>query len=53
VFAAALVAQAVVIACFKFTPISFLWYNLIGCALVMGIALLLQAVMGRDRTARA
>jgi SSS family transporter len=42
VFAAALVAEAVVIACFKLTAISFLWYNLIGCALVMGLALVFQ-----------
>jgi uncharacterized membrane protein len=49
VFAAALIAEAVVVACFKLTPISFLWYNLIGCALVMGIALALQATMGKGR----
>ena len=52
VFAAALVAQAVVIACFKLTTISFLWYNLIGCVLVMGIAVVLQAVVG-PRESRA
>ncbi len=40
VFAAALVAEAAVAACFAFTEISFLWYNLVGCALVVGIALL-------------
>lgn len=53
VFAAALIAEAVVVACFKLTTISFLWYNLIGCALVMGIALVLQAMMGGRREARA
>ncbi len=51
VFAAALIAEAVVIACFKLTSISFLWYNLIGCALVMLVALALQPLIGR--TARA
>lgn len=53
VFAAALIAEAVVIACFKLTAISFLWYNLIGCALVMGMALLFQAMMGGRKTAHA
>jgi Na+/proline symporter len=42
VFAGALVAQAVVVACFAFTKISFLWYNLIACALVVGIGLALS-----------
>jgi Na+/proline symporter len=44
VFVAALLAEAVVIACFKLTPIGFLWYNLIGCALVMGLALAFSAL---------
>jgi SSS family transporter len=47
VFAAAVVAEAAVIACFKLTAISFLWYNLIGCVLVMALALALQALLGR------
>ena len=37
-FYAALVAEIGVIACFKFTRISFLWYNLIGCVAVVGLA---------------
>jgi Na+/proline symporter len=37
-FYAALVAEAGVIACFAFTRISFLWYNLIGCVAVVGLA---------------
>jgi Na+/proline symporter len=53
VFAAALIAEAVVVACFKLTPISFLWYNLIGCVLVMGLALLFQAMTGNRREAGA
>jgi Na+/proline symporter len=50
---AALVAEGVVIACFRFTPISFLWYNVIGCALVMGVALALQPLLGRRGAPRA
>ncbi len=42
VFTAALIAEAVVIACFRFTRISFLWYNLVGCAVVMLVALALS-----------
>jgi hypothetical protein len=38
-FVAALLAEAVEIACFKLTPIGFLWYNLIGCGLVLVLAL--------------
>ncbi len=37
-FYAALVAEVGVLACFKFTQISFLWYNLIGCVAVVGLA---------------
>jgi SSS family transporter len=37
-FWAALVAEVGVLACFKFTAISFLWYNLIGCVAVVALA---------------
>jgi len=50
VFAAAIVAEVAVIACFWRTEISFLWFNLIGCALVVGAALALQPWIAR-RTA--
>jgi len=36
-FYAALVAEAGVLLCFKFTAISFLWYNVIGCLAVVGL----------------
>jgi hypothetical protein len=49
VFVAALVAEAMVIACFKLTHISFLWYNLIGCVLVMAVALALQPLLGGEQ----
>jgi SSS family transporter len=39
VFVGAVVAEAAVIACFATTKIGFLWYNLIGCALVVLVAL--------------
>src|SRR5206468_10971108 len=52
VFAAALVAEAVVVACFKLTAISFLWYNLIGGALVIAVSLALQPLVARGATPR-
>ncbi len=35
VFYAAITAEAAVLLCYFFTPISFLWYNLIGCLIVI------------------
>ena len=42
VFVAALIAEAAVVACFQFTTISFLWYNVVGCLCVVGISLVLS-----------
>ncbi len=42
-FYAALVSQGVIFALFAFTPIAFLWYNVIGCLLVVLIAVLISA----------
>jgi solute:Na+ symporter, SSS family len=47
VFAAAIVAEALVVACFLFTDVSFLWYNVLGCLAVMLLALLFQPWVGR------
>ena len=35
VFISAIIAEAVVLYCFKFTSIPFLWYNVIGCLIVL------------------
>ena len=51
VFAGAIVAEAAVLACFAFTKIGFLWYNLIGCAVVLLVALALTAARPRGRAA--
>lgn len=51
VFVGALVAEACVLACFAFTKIGFLWYNLIGCVLVVLVALLVTAMRPAGRTA--
>ena len=44
VFVGRIVAEAAVLACYTLTGISFLWFNLIGCAVVVLAALLITAV---------
>ncbi|MES2389719.1 MAG: sodium:solute symporter [Bacteroidota bacterium] len=52
VFAAALLAEIVVLLCFKYSPVSFLWYNAIGCLLVpvfgFGFQLILNSRKNRN-----
>jgi SSS family solute:Na+ symporter len=47
VFWAAITAQLLVLALFATLEISYLWYNLIGCAACVGISLAIQAALGR------
>jgi hypothetical protein len=47
VFVAAIVAEATVIACYLFAPISFLWYNVVGCAAVILLAVLIEGILRR------
>ncbi len=44
-FSAALAAEAVVFMCFFFTGISFLWYNVIGCLMVILLALIINRII--------
>jgi solute:Na+ symporter, SSS family len=46
VFWAALAAQALVFALYATLQISYLWYNMIGCAACMAFAVLLQSAIG-------
>jgi SSS family transporter len=48
VFVAALITQVIVIIGFKFDWMPYLWLNLFGCALVMGIAILIQSFTKKD-----
>ncbi|QSQ13171.1 sodium:solute symporter [Myxococcus landrumensis] len=48
VFTAAVISQATVIALFMLSSIGYLWYNVIGCALVVVLSLVAQAVMPRE-----
>jgi SSS family solute:Na+ symporter len=49
VFVGALAAQTLVLALYFTLSISFLWFNLIGCAGCVGFSLILQALWGRGR----
>jgi uncharacterized sodium:solute symporter family permease YidK len=44
VLIAALVAQAAIVALFFASDLGFLWYNVIGCAIVAGLSLLLESL---------
>jgi Na+/proline symporter len=45
VFIAGIVGELVVVYCWKFTKISFLWYNLIGCAVVALVAWVISRLL--------
>jgi SSS family solute:Na+ symporter len=45
-FTGAIVAEALVVYCFRYTTISFLWYNVVGCLAVIAAALVLTGVQG-------
>ena len=47
VFVAALLAEAVVVACWKLTSLSFLWWNLIGCVVTLVLAAALSWIWPR------
>ncbi len=48
VFIAALVAETVVFYCYFFTDLAFLWYVIIGCAIVVFLGLLIQIIFGKE-----
>jgi solute:Na+ symporter, SSS family len=48
VFIAALISEAIVLICFFKTEIGFLWYNVIGCILVIVVALLIELASNRE-----
>ncbi len=51
VFWSALVAQSLVFVLYNSLTISYLWYPLIGCAMCVGLSLILQLVFGNNRKA--
>ncbi|MDF9795942.1 SSS family solute:Na+ symporter [Catalinimonas alkaloidigena] len=52
VFIAACIAEATVMYLFFTTEIGFLWFNVIGCALVVSIALFIQLMIGKPKAAQ-
>ena len=48
VFIGGAIAEIVVIACYIFTDIPFLWFNLIGCVLVVLISSMLAFFMDKS-----
>ena len=50
VFAAAVISQATVIALYFLSDVGYLWFNVIGCALVMALSLVMQGVLPRGET---
>ncbi len=50
VFIAALIAECVVFYCYFYTDIAFLLYNIIGCGVVMALAVLIQLIQPSPAT---
>lgn len=48
IFWAAIVAQGLVLVLYQFSSIAYLWYNVIGCAICIPLALLLQTLIGNN-----
>jgi Na+(H+)/acetate symporter ActP len=48
-FVAAIIAEAVVLACFFFSQIPYLWFNVIGCAVLIAVAHLLNPLFSPER----
>ena len=53
VFIAALISQTTVIALYKFTSLGYLWFNVVGCTLVVILGLAIQLFMPRVSPAKA
>ena len=49
VFIAAFVGEIAVLYCFAFTTISWLWYNVVGCGVVVVTAILLEVVTQKQK----
>lgn len=47
-FIAAIIAEVLVLYCYLFTSIPFLWYNLIGCLMLVFIALLINPLFKKE-----
>jgi solute:Na+ symporter, SSS family len=50
-FIGALVGEAAVLYCFQFTTIAWLWYNVVGSAVVVAVGILLSSILPRQKLA--
>lgn len=50
VFIAAIVAEGVVLYCYYFTDVAFLLYNIIGCVVVIGLAIVMETVLPKSQS---
>jgi Na+(H+)/acetate symporter ActP len=53
VFVGALLGEATVLACFLWSKVSFLWFNVVGCVVVVGVASALAALLPRRAKAES
>jgi len=47
-FVAALITQVIIIIVWYIDLMPYLWLNVVGCALVMGLALIIQGISGKS-----
>ena len=47
-----IIGQMVIFACWKYTTLAFLWYNVVGCAVVIATAVLVSAIDRGGETSR-
>jgi Na+/phosphate symporter len=52
-FIAAILAELAVLACYFFTKIPYLWFNAIGCLVLLFFAHVLNPFLSREKPARA
>jgi SSS family solute:Na+ symporter len=52
-FLAAFVGEAVVLYCFKFTDIAWLWYNVVGCGVVVFVAVSINPIFPSSKSSRS
>ncbi len=48
-FIAALIGEATVLLCARYSSIAFLWFNVIGCLVVIVVALVISPLLGNKR----
>ncbi|MEW5901553.1 MAG: sodium:solute symporter, partial [Acidobacteriota bacterium] len=48
-FVAAIIAELTVLACYFFTPIPYLWFNVIGCVMLVSLASVMNPLLSRKK----